>query len=354
MREYIISEAMHYLNIPTCRSLAVVETGEDVIREQKYPGAILTRISKSHIRVGTFQFAVIQEDKDLVNKLFNYTIERHFPNLIESKSKALNYLYTIIEQQADLVTYWMRIGFIHGVMNTDNVALSGETIDYGPCAFMDHYDPLTVFSSIDHQGRYSFANQPIITQWNLARLAETILPLISDKNEHALKLAEEAINTFADLYQSKWLDMMRLKIGLLTKENEDKDLISELLDVMQKHKADFTNTFRLLSEDALPDEEFFKVEEFLSWYKKWKVRLKKESKSFEQLRKIMEVNNPRIIPRNHIIEKALKKAEEGDLSKIKEYVKILKNPYSSMINIEDEYLNPPNDSEKVLQTFCGT
>ena len=235
MREYIISEAMHYLNIPTCRSLAVVETGEDVIREQKYPGAILTRISKSHIRVGTFQFAVIQEDKDLVNKLFNYTIERHFPNLIESKSKALNFLYTIIEQQADLVTNWMRIGFIHGVMNTDNVALSGETIDYGPCAFMDHYDPLTVFSSIDHQGRYSFANQPIITQWNLARLAETILPLISDKHENALKLAEEAINTFADLYQSKWLDMMRLKIGLLTKENEDKDLISELLDVMQKY-----------------------------------------------------------------------------------------------------------------------
>lgn len=354
MREYIISEAMHYLNIPTCRSLAVVETGEDVIREQKYPGAILTRISKSHIRVGTFQFAVIQEDKDLVNKLFNYTIERHFPNLIESKSKALNFLYTIIEQQADLVTNWMRIGFIHGVMNTDNVALSGETIDYGPCAFMDHYDPLTVFSSIDHQGRYSFANQPIITQWNLARLAETILPLISDKHENALKLAEEAINTFADLYQSKWLDMMRLKIGLLTKENEDKDLISELLDVMQKHKADFTNTFRLLSEDTLPDEEFFKAEEFLYWHKKWKVRLKKESKSFEQLRKIMEVNNPRIIPRNHIIEKALKKAEEGDLSKIKEYVKILKNPYSSMINIEDEYLNPPNDSEKVLQTFCGT
>ena len=210
MREYIISEAMHYLNIPTCRSLAVVETGEDIIREQKYPGAILTRISQSHIRVGTFQFAVIQEDKSLVNKLFNYTLERHFPNLLESKSKALDFLYAIIEQQADLVTNWMRIGFIHGVMNTDNVALSGETIDYGPCAFMDHYDPLTVFSSIDHQGRYSFANQPIITQWNLARLAETILPLISDKHENALKLAEEAINTFADLYQSKWLDICLL------------------------------------------------------------------------------------------------------------------------------------------------
>ena len=176
-----------------------------------------------------------RQDKSLVKKLLNYTIERHFPNLIESKNKALDFLYLIIDQQAELITNWMRVGFIHGVMNTDNVALSGETIDYGPCAFMDHYDPLTVFSSIDHQGRYSFANQPIIAQWNLARLAETILPLISDNNEKALKLAEEAINAFADLYQSKWLDMMRRKIGLVTKKNEDKDLISELLDTMQKH-----------------------------------------------------------------------------------------------------------------------
>ena len=354
MREYIISEAMHYLNIPTCRSLAVVETGEDIIREQKYPGAILTRISKSHIRIGTFQFAVIQEDKSLVNKLFNYTLERHFPNLLESKSKALDFLYAIIEQQADLVTNWMRIGFIHGVMNTDNVALSGETIDYGPCAFMDHYDPLTVFSSIDHQGRYSFANQPIITQWNLARLAETILPLISNKHENALRLAEEAISTFADLYQSKWLDMMRLKIGLITKENEDKSLISELLDIMQKHKADYTNTFSLLSENTLSDVELFKTEEFLFWYKKWKLRLEKESKSFEDMKKIMEANNPKIIPRNHLVERALKKAEEGDLKTIKEYIKVLKNPYDSEMNIADEYFMPPNDNEKVLQTFCGT
>ena len=316
LREYLISEAMYHLNIPTCRSLAVVETGEDVIREQKYPGAILTRISRSHIRIGTFQFAVIQEDKSLVKKLFNYTIERHFPNLIESKNKALDFLYLIIDQQAELITNWMRVGFIHGVMNTDNVALSGETIDYGPCAFMDHYDPLTVFSSIDHQGRYSFANQPIIAQWNLARLAETILPLISDNNEKALKLAEEAINAFADLYQIKWLDMMRRKIGLITKKNEDKDLISELLDAMQKHKADFTNTFRFLSEDVLSGDDIFKTEEFLTWYKKWKLRLKKESNTFENIKKIMDTNNPRVIPRNHLVEKALKSAEEGDLETI--------------------------------------
>ena len=354
LREYLISEAMHHLNIPTCRSLAVVETGEDVIREQKYPGAILTRISRSHIRIGTFQFAVIQEDKSLVKKLFNYTIERHFPNLIESKNKALDFLYLIIDQQAELITNWMRVGFIHGVMNTDNVALSGETIDYGPCAFMDHYDPLTVFSSIDHQGRYSFANQPIIAQWNLARLAETILPLISDNNEKALKLAEEAINAFADLYQSKWLDMMRRKIGLITKKNEDKDLISELLDAMQKHKADFTNTFRFLSEDVLSGDDIFKTEEFLTWYKKWKLRLKKESNTFENIKKIMDTNNPRVIPRNHLVEKALKSAEEGDLETIVDFSKIIKNPYSSSIDVPKKYLNPPNDNEKVLQTFCGT
>ena len=354
LREYLISEAMYHLNIPTCRSLAVVETGEDVIREQKYPGAILTRISRSHIRIGTFQFAVIQEDKSLVKKLFNYTIERHFPNLIESKNKALDFLYLIIDQQAELITNWMRVGFIHGVMNTDNVALSGETIDYGPCAFMDHYDPLTVFSSIDHQGRYSFANQPIIAQWNLARLAETILPLISDNNEKALKLAEEAINAFADLYQIKWLDMMRRKIGLITKKNEDKDLISELLDAMQKHKADFTNTFRFLSEDVLSGDDIFKTEEFLTWYKKWKLRLKKESNTFENIKKIMDTNNPRIIPRNHLVEKALKSAEEGDLEKIVDFSKIIKNPYSSSIDVPKKYLNPPNDNEKVLQTFCGT
>ena len=354
LREYLISEAMHHLNIPTCRSLAVVETGEDVIREQKYPGAILTRISRSHIRIGTFQFAVIQEDKSLVKKLFNYTIERHFPNLIESKNKALDFLYLIIDQQAELITNWMRVGFIHGVMNTDNVALSGETIDYGPCAFMDHYDPLTVFSSIDHQGRYSFANQPIIAQWNLARLAETILPLISDNNEKALKLAEEAINAFADLYQSKWLDMMRRKIGLITKKNEDKDLISELLDTMQKHKADFTNTFRFLSEDVLSGDDIFKTEEFLTWYKKWKLRLKKESNTFENIKKIMDTNNPRVIPRNHLVEKALKSAEEGDLETIVDFSKIIKNPYSSSIDVPKKYLNPPNDNEKVLQTFCGT
>ena len=197
-----------------------------------------------------------------MEQLFNYTIERHFPEIVGSKNKGIDFLYAVIEQQASLITSWMRVGFIHGVMNTDNVALSGETIDYGPCAFLDNYNPLTVFSSIDHQGRYAFANQPVISQWNLARLAETILPLININQEHAIKLAEEAINSFTELYQNKWLDMMRLKIGLSTRELRDKDLIVDLLNIFEKNNADFTNTFRSLSELSLFDKEIFLSEEF--------------------------------------------------------------------------------------------
>ena len=248
----------------------------------------------------------------------------------------------------------MRVGFIHGVMNTDNMALSGETIDYGPCAFMDHYDPLTVFSSIDHQGRYSYVNQPIIIQWNLARLAESILPLIGKDLDKSMKLAEEAINTFTDLYKSKWLDMMRLKIGLSTSDIGDQDLISELLVIMEKNKADFTNTFRSLSKSKFTDERIFKNKEFLSWFKKWEVRLGKESQSLESSKRIMEVNNPRIITRNHIVENVLKNAEKGDLNPFREYVEILKDPYNNDNSVLEYYTKPPKESEKVLQTFCGT
>ena len=354
LREYLISEAMHSLNIPSCRSLAVVETGEKVIREKKYPGAILTRVSKSHIRIGTFQFAIIHENKNLLEQLFNYTIERHFPEIVGSKNKGIDFLYAVIEQQASLITSWMRVGFIHGVMNTDNVALSGETIDYGPCAFLDNYNPLTVFSSIDHQGRYAFANQPVISQWNLARLAETILPLININQEHAIKLAEEAINSFTELYQNKWLDMMRLKIGLSTRELRDKDLIVDLLNIFEKNNADFTNTFRSLSELSLFDKEIFLSEEFNHWQSKWKARLKNESKTLEEIKKVMELNNPSVIPRNHIVEKALKNAEKGDLILFKELNKILKTPYISHKDINEDFLSPPKESEKVLQTFCGT
>ena len=263
MREYIISEAMHYLNIPTCRSLAVVETGEDVIREQKYPGAILTRISKSHIRVGTFQFAVIQEDKDLVNKLFNYTIERHFPNLIESKNKALDFLYAIIEQQADLITNWMRVGFIHGVMNTDNMSLSGETIDYGPAAYLDEYNPKKVFSSIDKMGRYSFENQSKITLWNLARFAETFLHLIDSNEKTAIKKIEDILNKYKKLFDQSWLIMMSMKLNLDTNNNNE-EIVKEFLDLMHIYKLDYTNTFLDLENNTL-DKKIFK-----NWEEKYK------------------------------------------------------------------------------------
>ena len=351
MREYIISEAMHYLNIPTCRSLAVVETGEDVIREQKYPGAILTRISKSHIRVGTFQFAVIQEDKDLVNKLFNYTIERHFPNLIESKSKALNFLYTIIEQQADLVTNWMRIGFIHGVMNTDNVALSGETIDYGPCAFMDNYDPKTVFSSIDRFGRYSFSNQPPITKWNLARFAECLIPLINKNEDTAIKIASETINNFQNIYEEKWLNMMRDKLGFFGEDKNDKKIIEDLLNWMEQNKADYTNTFCYLMNNDSINNKIYKDQKFLAWIKNWKNRILINNGSIEKSLKLMKNTNPIVIPRNHKVEEALLTATGNNLDNFNNLLSVLENPYNNLQNI-NKFQSPSSNNN--YQTYCGT
>jgi len=243
LREYIISEAMHALNIPTTRSLAVVSTGEEVIREQMLPGAILTRVASSHIRVGTFQYIAATQNADDLKTLFNYTIDRHYPEIKDSKTKALDLLNLLMQKQCELVINWMRVGFIHGVMNTDNMTVSGETIDYGPCAFMDHYHPQTVFSSIDQNGRYSYNNQPRITKWNLARFAECIIPLIDQDEQKAISIATETINNFEKLYEEKWLNMMRDKLGLFGEDKDDKHLIFELLTWMENNKADFTNTF---------------------------------------------------------------------------------------------------------------
>jgi len=354
LREYIIGEAMHYLNIPSTRSLAVVKTGTKVQREKEYSGAILTRISKSHIRVGTFQYATFINDRNLLEKLFDYTIERHFPNIENSENKALDFLDQMVDQQANLVSNWLRVGFIHGVMNTDNMALSGETIDYGPCAFMDNYDPSTVFSSIDHQGRYAYANQPIIAQWNLARLAESILPLIDDNLDKSLKEAEEVINQFSDTYKSKWLDVMRSKIGLSTEDAKDQDLIRELMSIMNEEESDFTNTFKNLYDPSFSNDSIFKNKKFIAWNKKWQNRLNQESQPVDKAKVIMNKNNPSIIPRNHIVEHAIVSAEKGDLAPFKEFVDILKDPYLDASSIPDYYKNPPKESEKVLQTFCGT
>jgi len=259
LREYIISEAMHALGVPTTRSLAVVSTGETVYRETPLPGAILSRIASSHIRVGTFEFTSLLEDKTITEKLLHYLIERHFPEIKEKENQPLALLEAVIYQQAELITHWMRVGFIHGVMNTDNMALSGETIDYGPCAFMDSFAPDTVFSSIDHKGRYAYANQPYIAQWNIARLAESLLPLMPGKREEVIEEAEALLNSFEPVYKTMWLSMMGSKLGLADPQKEDEKLITDLLDWMHKTKADFTNTFCHLGNRNFPKTSYLKL-----------------------------------------------------------------------------------------------
>ena len=251
LREYIISEAINSLGIPTTRSLAVVSTGEMVLRETPLRGAILTRVASSHIRVGTFQYVALTGDEKAFKSLLNYTVDRHYPEIKNSNNIALELLKIVIKKQCDLVTNWMRVGFIHGVMNTDNMAISGESIDYGPCAFMDNYDLNTVFSSIDRNGRYSYGNQPIITKWNLARFAETLLPYIDKNKDEAIKITTNTINEFDTIYEKKWNNMMNGKLGLLEKKDGDKKIISDLLNWMENNKADYTNTFLYLLEDNL-------------------------------------------------------------------------------------------------------
>ena len=274
LREYIVSEAMHALKIPTTRSLAVVKTGEDVVRENKLQGAILTRVASSHLRVGTFQYITARKNKNDLKVLIDYTINRHYPNLKNSKNQALDLLKTLIEKQTNLVINWMRVGFIHGVMNTDNMAISGETIDYGPCAFMDIYDPQTVFSSIDQLGRYAYFNQPSITKWNLARFAECLKPLIDSDKDKAIEIATETINCFEKNYEIKWLNMMRDKLGLFGEDSKDQVLILDLLTWMHQNKADYTNTFCFLMNQNVEEKKIYNDEIFLDWKKQWHNRLK--------------------------------------------------------------------------------
>jgi len=350
LREYIISEAMHSLGIPTTRSLAVVSTGETVYREEELPGAILNRIASSHIRVGTFQFAALHQEKTISQSLLDYTIDRHFPESNDHENKALALLDQVMKLQADLITHWMRVGFIHGVMNTDNMALCGETIDYGPCAFMDSFDPSTVFSSIDHQRRYAYANQPVMAHWNLARLAESLLPLIHENRETAIELAEDSLKAFEELYKSKWLAMMGNKLGLTQIEEKDEEMITELLDLMHEYSADYTNTFLDLGQKELPAEEFYISEDFSNWHNRWVKRLQQEGgDSFALMRSV----NPAVIPRNHKVEEALQAAERDDLTPFHHLLEAVTNPYESGEYLKP-YQTPPNPKEKVLQTFCGT
>ncbi len=353
LREYIISEAMYALGIPTTRSLAVVKTGETVHREKPLEGAILTRVASSHIRVGTFQYLVAKDNKKNLKTLLEYTIDRHYPEIKKSNTPVIDLLKIVIKKQAELVTDWMRIGFIHGVMNTDNMTISGETIDYGPCAFMDTYNPQTVFSSIDLQGRYSFFNQPGITKWNLARFAESLILLIHENKEEAIKIATDTVNSFDEFYKKNWLDMMRKKLGLFGEESNDESLIFNLLSWMHQNKADYTNTFCFLMNEDFAKSNIYKNQDFINWKEQWQKRLNLKNNSYEKSLKLMHSSNPLIIPRNHKVEEALEAANNGNFDKINNLVEILKNPYQSHKK-NSEYCFPAPKSDKKYQTFCGT
>ena len=351
LREYIISEAINALKIPTTRSLAVAKTGEKVVRENLLPGAILTRVASSHIRVGTFQYIAAKQNIDDLNILVDYTINRHYPEIKLSKNKVLDLLNLVMEKQCQLVVDWMRVGFIHGVMNTDNTAISGETIDYGPCAFMDHYSPKTVFSSIDKLGRYSFANQAPIIKWNLSRFAECLIPLIDKNEDTAIKIATEIIDNFEKIYEVKWLNMMRDKLGLFGEDTNDRELINNLLSWMENNKADYTNTFCYLMNIRVNDSEIYNDKNFINWLDIWRKRSLMNNGSKEKQLDIMQNVNPLVIPRNHKVEEALTAANDNDLEVMNKLLSILNKPYDNQKDIE-EYQSPSGNKD--YQTFCGT
>ena len=354
LREYIISEAMHSLGIKSSRSLAVIITGEKILRESYLNGAILTRVASSHIRIGTFEYFAALGNLKSLKILADYTIKRHYPKLINSDNPYLNLVKLVMEEQIKLITEWLRVGFIHGVMNTDNMTISGETIDYGPCAFMDWYDPNMVFSSIDYDGRYGFANQPNIVKWNIARFGESLMPLIHKDVKIAKKLIENLISSFDNYFQKTWLAMMRKKLGLFKIEKNDEILIAELLKWMQKNQIDYTNNFRILISKTIPKGKDYKNTEFINWWEKWQIRLNNNGKSLESSFALMEKNNPVIIPRNHLVEEVLFEAENYlNFSKINRFLDILANPYKDQDNISN-YKAAPKNKEKIYQTFCGT
>lgn len=353
LREYIISEAMHALNIPTTRSLAVTKTGEAVIRETYLKGAVLTRIASSHIRVGTFQYARNWGTVEDVKKLADYTLKRHYKEIENEENPYLSLLKGVIKRQAELIAKWQLVGFIHGVMNTDNMTISGETIDYGPCAFMDSYDPETVFSSIDINGRYAYKNQPNMAVWNLARFAETLLPLLSTDKDEAIKLAEDELSDFSEIFENNWISGMRAKLGIFNEEASDEELIKNLLSIMQKYKADYTNTFRSLTLGDLDNTEIFTSEEFKEWYKMWQERLSRQDESNELSKKLMKSSNPAVIPRNHRVEEALEAAENGDYSVMDKLLDVLISPFDYSKE-QEEYAKLPKPSSCRYKTYCGT
>jgi len=353
LREYVISEAMHRLGIPTTRSLAVVATGEPVYRERPLPGAVLTRIAASHIRVGTFEWAAAHRDHGALMALADYTRGRHYPDLQHDGRPYLALFEAIVARQAALLAQWQLVGFIHGVMNTDNMAVSGETIDYGPCAFMDRYDPATVFSSIDHAGRYAYGNQPAIAQWNLTRLAEAMLPLLDPDAETAVALATAALERFEHLYAQQRLDGLRGKLGLFTSEPEDEALAEALLAWMQQAGADYTNTFARLSSTFQPAGDDADAA-YAEWHARWQARLARQPQSIDEVRARMRTRNPAVIPRNYKVEEALALAtDDGDLSGIERLLDVLAAPYDHARDVADYAAPAPADGPR-YRTFCGT
>ena len=352
LREYIISEAMDALGIPTTRSLAVVTTGEAVYRETPLQGAVLTRVAASHVRVGTMQWAALQEDEQATRALADYTIARHYPELTGSPDRYVALFEAMLARQASLVARWQLVGFVHGVMNTDNMALSGETIDYGPCAFMDAYDPGTVFSSIDHAGRYAYGNQPPIAQWNLARLAEAMLPLFDADRPKAVEQATRALDRFPDRFKQQWLDGMRAKLGLFTREGEDAALVEDLLAWMQRLSADFTNTFRSLSrgEPAAPAANA--DPEVDDWHRRLAARRGRQPQSSAEAETLMRRHNPAVIARNHDVEAALLAAATGDFSVMEQLLDVLATPYDYHRDLP--VFSAPRSDDRPYRTFCGT
>jgi uncharacterized protein YdiU (UPF0061 family) len=361
LREYIVSEAMAALGIPTTRSLAAVITGENVMRETPLPGAVLTRVASSHIRVGTFQFFAARGDSEGVRRLADHVIERHYPDVAKSERPYHALLQAVIARQADLVARWLLVGFIHGVMNTDNSSISGETIDYGPCAFMDHYDPAKVFSSIDEMGRYAYANQPRIALWNLTRLAECLLPLFCDDQEQAIAEAQLALGEFAEVFTTAYQTGLRNKLGLFTAQDGDPALVQDLLDAMAKNQADFTLTFRRLSDAALDPAVDTEVRQlfadpaaFDEWAQRWRQRTREEPQSSAERQAAMRAVNPAFIPRNHRVEAVIEAAvNRDDFTLFEELLTVLSKPF------EDQpayaaYADAPEPHQCVLRTFCGT
>jgi uncharacterized protein YdiU (UPF0061 family) len=360
LREYIVSEAMFALGIPTTRSLAAVITGESVMRETVLPGAVLTRVAASHIRVGTFQYFAARGDTEAVRRLADHVIARHYPDLAGRPRPCPALLEAVVSRQAALVARWLLIGFIHGVMNTDNTSISGETIDYGPCAFLDHYDPAQVFSSIDEMGRYAYANQPRIALWNLTRLAECLLPLFSDDQEKAVAEAQDVLGTFPEKFNVAYKAGLRNKLGLFSEREDDQALAQALLDAMAKGKADFTLTFRRLCEaarDPAADQTvrqlFDEAEPYDEWAQRWRQRTALEPQSPAERQAAMRRVNPMFIPRNHRIEAVIAAAVEGDYAPFEELLLVLSKPYEDQPAFTD-YANPPQPHERVCQTFCGT